>query len=101
MYATVVDKSGQCYCNNDIVIKPFPLSSKLQVVDTGMVTYDGIVSASLETGVAVPQQMKLLQGLGNLFMAQIVHEHCSSHDKDLCKGTMPFFAAYNTCLTSK
>jgi len=44
----------------------------------------------------VPQQMKLLQGLGNLLMAQVVYEHCSSHDKDLCKGTMPFFAAYNT-----
>jgi len=33
---------------------------------------------------------------GNLLMAQVVYEHCSSHDKDLCKGTMPFFAAYNT-----
>ena len=30
-----------------------PLSSELQGIDTGMVSYDGIVYASLETGVAI------------------------------------------------
>ena len=51
------------------------------------------------------QQLKLLQGLGNLLRAQTVYmktaahmtrifgtdslyEYCSSHDRDLCEGTM-------------
>ena len=57
-----------------------------------MVSYDGITYASLETGVAryYLQQLKLLQGLGILLRAQIVYEHCNSHDKNHCKGTMPF-----------
>ena len=35
-----------CYFNH------FLLSSELQGIDTGIVSYDGIVYASLETGVA-------------------------------------------------
>jgi len=36
--------------------------------------------ASLETGVTryILQQLKLLQGLGNLLRAQIFYEHCCS-----------------------
>ena len=57
----------------------------MQGIDTGMVSYDCIVYVSLETGVA-----KLLQGLGYLFKAQRVYEHCSLHDKNQCEGTIHF-----------
>ena len=35
-----------------LTVNHFPLSSELQGLDTGMVSYDGTVYASLETGVA-------------------------------------------------
>ena len=35
---------------------------------------------------------------GRLLRAQIVYEHCSSHDRNHCKGP---FAAYSTYLMSK
>ena len=80
------------------------MSSELQGIDTGMVSCDGIVYASLGTAEYISRyvlpQLRLLQGLGNLFKAQIVYEHCTSHDKNHCKGTMPF-AAYGIYLMSK
>ena len=78
------------------------MSSELQGIDTGMVLYDGIVYVSPGTGVSryILPQLRLLQGMGNLFKAQIVYEHCTSHDKNHCKGTMPF-AAYGIYLMSK
>jgi len=30
----------------------------------------------------------LLQGLGHLLKSYVVHVYCSSHDKDICKGTL-------------
>ena len=34
-----------------LLFSPFPLSSELQGIDTGMVLYESIVYVSLETGV--------------------------------------------------
>jgi len=57
--------------------------------------------ASLEIGVATYcSNWSCYKGWENLLSAQTVYEHCSSHDKYHCKGTMPF-AAYSTYLTSK
>jgi len=59
-----------------------------------MVSYDGIVYASLETGVDLSTAtIEVATRAGNLLRAQIVYEHCSSHDKKHCKGTMPFACA--------
>ena len=68
----------------------------MQGIDTGMVSYDCIVYVSLETGVA-----KLLQGLGYLFKAQRVYEHCSLHDKNQCEEHVyPKRRLINWCGTS-
>ena len=48
-----------------------------------MVSYDGIVHASLETGEGIgTATIEVATRAGNLLMAQVVYEHCSSHDKN-------------------
>ena len=42
----------QAVSSNNNYSNPFSLSSKLQGIDIGMVSYDGIVYVSLETRVA-------------------------------------------------
>ena len=34
-------------------------------------------------------------------MNQDMYENCSSHDKDLCEGTMPLSVVYSTYLMPK
>ena len=59
-----------------------------------MVSYDGIVYASLETRIDLgTATIEVATRAGNLLGAQILYEHCSSHDKNHCKGTMPFACA--------
>ena len=55
-----------------------------------MFSHYGTVSTSLETRVAkYCKQMKLVQGLGYLLRAQIVYEHCTSHDRIFVREQRP------------
>ena len=72
-----------------------PLWSGLyKLLHTSMVSSDGYYNASLETGAL--QQLMWLQVLWNFKYTtrEYIYCSCSSHDKNLCKGTMPFCCVY-------